>query len=85
MVKNLHANIRDADSIPGSKISLGGGHGNSFQYLCLENPMERGTWQAIVHRFEKSLTRLKRFSVHIYMYTCVCVCVCMPVKLEKPR
>ena len=34
--------LRDAVSIPGSRISLGGGHGNPFQYSCLENPMDRG-------------------------------------------
>ena len=33
---------RDADSIPGLGRSPGGGHGNPFQYSCLENPMDRG-------------------------------------------
>ena len=42
--------IRDAGSIPGSGRSLGGGHGNPLQYSCLENPMDRGAWQATVHR-----------------------------------
>ena len=52
VVKNLPADIRDsgeAGSIPGSGRSPGGEHGNSLQYSCLENPMERGAWQAIVH------------------------------------
>ena len=42
MVKNLLANagdIRDAGLIPGLGRSPGGGHGNPFQYSCLENPM----------------------------------------------
>ena len=34
----------------GSGRSPGGGHGNLFQYSCLENLMDRGAWQAIVHR-----------------------------------
>ena len=34
---------RDAGSVPGSGRSPGGGHGNSLQYSCLENPMDRGT------------------------------------------
>ena len=34
----------------------GGGHGNPLQYSCLENPMDRGAWQAIVHRVTKSWT-----------------------------
>ena len=39
----------DLDSIPGSGRSPGGGHGNLLQYSCLENPMDRGVWQATVH------------------------------------
>ena len=30
-------------------MTLGGGHGNPFQYSCLENPMDGGAWPAIVH------------------------------------
>ena len=57
MVKNLPANagcIRDVDLIPGLRRSPGGGHDNPLQYSCLENPMDRGTWQAMVHRFAES-------------------------------
>ena len=46
----------DMDSIPGSGRSPGGGNGNSLQYSCLENPMDRETWQAIVHGVAKSQT-----------------------------
>ena len=45
VVKNLPANAgdsRDVGSIPESGRSPGGGHGNSLQYSCLENPMDRG-------------------------------------------
>ena len=52
-VKSLPANagdIRDTGSISGSGRSPGGGNGNPLQYSCLENPMDRGAWQAIVHR-----------------------------------
>ena len=52
MVKNLPANTgdaRDEGSIPGSGRSPGGGNGNPLQYPCLENPMDRGAWQATVH------------------------------------
>ena len=41
--------IRDAGSIPGLGRSPGGGHGNLLPYSCLENPMDRGDWQAAVH------------------------------------
>ena len=37
---------------------LGGGNGNPLQYACLENPMDRGAWQATAHRVAKSQTRL---------------------------
>ena len=68
MVKNLLAHagdIRDVSLIPGSERSLGGGHGNPSQYSCLENPMDRGAWQATVHRVTKSWTQLKQLSMHI--------------------
>ena len=52
-VKNPPANAadaRDRGSIPGLGRSPGLGNGNPLQYSCLENSMERGTWQATVHR-----------------------------------
>ena len=52
VVKNLPANaedIRDLGSIPGLGRSPGGEHGNALQYSSLENPMDRGAWQATVH------------------------------------
>ena len=51
--------IRDTGSIPASRRFLGGGYGNPLQYSGLENPMDRGTWQAIVHGVSKSQTLLK--------------------------
>ena len=51
-------NARDLGSIPGSGRSPGEGHGHSFQYSCLENSMDRGAWQAIVHQVTKSQTHL---------------------------
>ena len=45
----------------------GGGHGNPLYYSCLENPMDRGAWQATVHRVTKSWTRLKQLSTHSYI------------------
>ena len=39
----------DLGSIPGSGRSPGEGNGNSLQYSCLENPVDRGAWQAIIH------------------------------------
>ena len=52
MVKNLPANARDTKdmgSIPGSGRSPGVGNGNPLQYPCLENSMDRGVWQAVLH------------------------------------
>ena len=39
----------DLGLIPGLGRSPGGGHGNPLQYSCLENPMDRGAWRAIIH------------------------------------
>ena len=49
MVKNLSANARDASLMPGWGGSPGEGNGNPLQYSCLGHPMDRGTWQAVVH------------------------------------
>ena len=49
----------DLGSIPGLGRSPGGGHGNPVQYSCLENPMDRGAWWAIVHEVTQNPTRLK--------------------------
>ena len=48
VVKNPPANAGDLGLIPGSGRSPGGRNGNPLQYFCLENPMDRGAWQAIV-------------------------------------
>ena len=57
VLKNLLANaedIRDMGWIPGLGKSPGGENGNPLRYSCLENPMDRGAWQAIVHGLTKS-------------------------------
>ena len=59
VVKNPLANAADRKhmgSIPGSGRSSGGGHGNLFQYSCLENPIDRGAWWSTVHRIAESDT-----------------------------
>ena len=70
VVKNLLANagdIRDTGLVPGSERSPGRRHSNPLQCSCLENPMDRGAWQATVHRVAKSQTQLKRFRMHVYL------------------
>ena len=52
--QNLTANAGDMHSIPELGRSPGGGNGNPLQYSCLENPMDGGAWQAIIHGFAKS-------------------------------
>ena len=57
MVKSPPANagdVRDEASVPGSGRSPGGVHGNPLQYSYLEDPIDRGAWQATVHRIAKS-------------------------------
>ena len=67
MVKNPPVNARDKrdmDLIPGSGRSPGGAYGNPFQHSCLENPMDKGAWQATVHGAAKRQTLLKQPSTH---------------------
>ena len=57
VVKNPPINVgdvKDTGLIPRSEKSPGGGHGSPLQYSCLENPMDRGDWQATVHGVTKS-------------------------------
>ena len=66
MVNSLTAtagDLRDVGSNPGSGGS-GGRNGNPLQCSCLENSMDRGAWQAIVHRVVQSWTQLKWLSTH---------------------
>ena len=57
--KKFNCNAEEAGDM-GSNVrsgrSPGGGNGNPLQYSCLENPMDRGAWQATVHRVAKSWT-----------------------------
>ena len=65
MVKNQPASVADTSdtgSISGLRRSPGVGNGNPLQYSCLENPMDRGAWQATVHGITRSQRRL---STHI--------------------
>ena len=56
VVKNPPANAGDSGLIPGSGRSPGGENGYPLQYSCLENPMDRGAWEAIVHGVAKIRT-----------------------------
>ena len=56
MVKNPPVNAGDQGLITGSGRSAGGGNDNPLQYLYLENPMDRGAWQATVLGVTKSQT-----------------------------
>ena len=53
MVKNPPANARNMGLIPGWGRSPEEGNDNPLQYSCLENPMDRRVWQAIVHGVAK--------------------------------
>jgi len=55
VVKNPPAKAGDTGSIPGSGRPPGD-HGNTYQYFCLDNPMDRGAWWATPHGLAKNLT-----------------------------
>ena len=59
LVTNIPANagdVRDAGSLPGLERCRGEGNGNTLQCSCLESHMDRGAWQAAVHRVARSWT-----------------------------
>ena len=69
VIKNLPANAggaRDVGSIPGSWRSLGGGNCNLLRYSFLENSMDRGAWQAVVHAVPESQTQLSAHTQWTY-------------------
>ena len=72
--KNLPANageVSEVALIPGSGQSHGGGNDNALQYSCLENPTERGFWQATVHGVTKSQSDMTEATntEHMYLLT----------------
>ena len=67
-VKASASNVGEPGSIPGLGRSPGEGNSNPLQYSCLENPMDRGAWQATDHRAAESdttrdLAHTRRFSL----------------------
>ena len=81
MIKNppgSAGDTRDRGSIPGSERSPKEGNGNTFQYSCLENPMDRGAWLALHHRVPKNQTQLSTDSIMIHfsstVYNCQIYC-----------
>ena len=61
--KESACNSGDQGSIPGLGRSPGEGNGNPLQYSCLENPMDRGAWQATVH----GVTNIHTMCVQMYV------------------
>ena len=60
--------VGEPGSSPGSGRSPGEGNGNPFQYSCLENPMDGGAWQTIVHGVPKNWTQLSNFTFFLLSY-----------------
>ena len=73
--KESACNVGDQGSIPGLGRSSGEGNGRPLQYACLENPMDRGAWRAIVCGVAKSQTRLsdQHMDVHLLSQSGRCV------------
>ena len=59
-----HLQCRRPGFDPWVRRSLEEGNGNPIQCSCLENPKDKGTWWATVHRFAKSQTQLKQLTMH---------------------
>ena len=88
MLKNPPANAgdaRNAGSIPGWRRSPEVGNDNLLQYSCLENSMDGGAWQSIVHGVRKSWTRLSACThTHTHTHTHVLpkACACCALSLS---
>ena len=70
-VKASASNVGNPGSFPVSGRSPGEGNGNPVHYSCLENPMDRGAWQATVHgitKVRRSLVTKPPPILHLYMY-----------------
>ena len=67
--KESACNMVDLGLISGSGRSPGGEHGNPLQYSCLENPMDRGAWQATAHGVAKRQTWLSNYTTLHYYFT----------------
>ena len=69
--KNLPADVGDTGLIPGLGRSPGEGNGNPFQYSCLGNPSDRGTWWATVHGVTRvGLQQLKSDKKEWNLFAC---------------
>ena len=69
--KESVCSVGDLSSTTGLGRSPGGGHSNPLQYSCLENPMDRGDWRAIIHRVTKTWSRMKWLTSHAYLESAV--------------
>ena len=67
--KEFTCNAGDIGSIPGLGRSPAEGKGYPLQYSCLENSVDRGAWQAVVHGVAKSRTRLSDFHFFFHLET----------------
>ena len=102
VVKNSPANAEDArdmDLIPESGRSPGRGNSNPFQYSCLENPMDRGAWQAIVHGSQRvrhewatehthtlnNIYLWRQWNFRVFVYICVFTCLSLFSLFLKTR
>ena len=59
----------DKGSIPGQGRSPGGGNGNPLQYSFLENPTDRGAWQAAAHGVTESQTQLSNANIVVQAFS----------------
>ena len=80
--KESPCNAGDPGSSPGSGRSSGERNGNSFQYSCLDNPMDGNSWQATVRGVTKSRTQLSDFTFTFCPDLPVCI---LTSSLQPPR
>ena len=80
--RNLPASAGDMGSISELRQSPGKGNGSPLQFSCLENPLDKGAWQATVHRVVKELNMLRNLVTTSYSLLRLFLLYC---QLNDPR
>ena len=79
--------VGDLGSIPGLGRSPGGGHDNALQYSCLENPMDRRAWWAIINgvtRVSHDLAAKPSTTTTVFQFSQLCPTLCSPIDCSTP-
>ena len=84
-MQEVHRRLPNPGNFPGLGRYLIGGNGNPLQYSYLENSMDRGAWQAIIHGVAKSQKWLSTHTHHLKIHTHMVKISLKELGKEKPK